>query len=468
MDHRRGAGLIIPKIPSSTISAGAGTGATKFKSPGKSPAKGSSSSISSGGKGSKPLSLSAISSSEGLDIFQKLQLVSKQARSTAKVDEMHSKQRKERHLDSKKSRPRMQRLDGVLRDGVNTMKTVAEDQADIYAYDSDDMYSDTDDDDDYSTTDSDSSNSGSDSDGEGDTAASSRKSSRAGSAKSNHSSSSNSRATKDSQSHNKGGKTHKGRKGGKAELADYPMPVQEPRWNAMSDPTDPFVQLALMQQDTTNVMGQTMGEINTKDPLAFLMEQPALGDVQRFRKKLKKEGVVAYGNDSITDDRTSSVVWASRTESAAAGMAKAMAGSGKLSKSERAKQYVDSIIKSQQARAEEETNAAKELDDIQDMEVSKSRAHKMGELHEAREHKRLDGLANANILAKQVEANKTELKQKSTALRLENKRAQELQAAEKARIADIIAWKARRCVCICICVCVCMCMCMRICLYPSH
>jgi hypothetical protein len=383
---RNGAGLIVPKIKKNTI----------VKSPIKGDTNGSKSRIS----------LENISNNENLDIFQKLQLVSRQARSTNKVVEMQSKKSKEKIMIKNNNLPRLNKVDKTMQNGIKVMKHVATEQSDIY-YDSDDQYSDTDDDDDYSDTESDES-------GE-----------------------SNEEYQNDTDVDNvseNSASIH-----GKRNTSHF-----EERYNEMSDPTDPFVQLTLMQADTTNALGQQMGEINTKDPLLYLMEQPELKSITKFRKKLKENGIIKSNKtNEITDDLLVSVVW--KFEASVKDMnMEAKMGIGKLSKSEQAKQYVDSMKKSQKLREEEKLNNIKEMEDMQDLEVSKSRAHKMGIMHELRENRRLEKLENDHIIAKQIETKKKELRDKSTALRLANKRQLELEAVEKARIADIILWKEQQ------------------------
>ena len=84
----------------------------------------------------------------------------------------------------------------------------------------------------------------------------------------------------------------------------------------MKDPTDPFNQLELMQQHRTNDLGQAIGETHNTDPLQAYLSEPALHAVVKFRKRLKKSGLVKSGRKNLieTGNRVSSVVWSMKQE----------------------------------------------------------------------------------------------------------------------------------------------------------
>jgi len=354
-----------------------------------------------------------------LDIFQKLKLVAKEAHTACSMDTLEREQRQARIIKKTHGKERIQKVDRQLREGTHIMKSVATEQSDIYQVDSEDMYSDTDDSDDYTDTETESDEEGDyedekekgsdEEEGDGDaseqdTSENSRKSSRASSKASS--------------------------RDGKAK-------------RFFLDATDPFVQLALMQADNTNDKGQVLGEISNADPLSFYTQQPALKDINKFRKSLKKNGLVAMGqqNLNLSDSRTVSVVWTPEIGDNSHLNVAAKMGIGKLSKTEQAKQYVEDIRKIQKQRAEEVIHLAKEMEDIQEMEVSKSRAFIAGNIYQEREARRLDKLENAAIVAAKLDDKKRELKDKQAKMKHEMKRKLELESIEKARIADIVNWK---------------------------
>lgn len=361
---------------------------------------------------------------EELDIFQKLQLVAKEARTACNLDTMERELRNERKIKKTKGKERIKNVDKRMREGTHMMRTVATEQSDIYQEDSDDMYSDTDDSDDYTDTES-------ESDEEGDFADEEEEEEE-------------NCGTADGSAQ---GTTENSRKSSKASSrASSQSEPSAADKRYFLDATDPFVQLALMQADNTNDKGQVMGEISNMDPLNFYTQQPALKDINKFRKALKKNGLVAMGknNLNISADRTVSVVWTPEIGTDNHENVAAKMGIGKLSKTEQAKQYVEDIRKIQKMRAEELVHLAKEMEDVQEMEVSKSRAFIAGNKHEERERRALDKLENASIVAAKLEEKKRELKQKAAQIKQEHKRKLELETVEKARIADIVNWKQNK------------------------
>ena len=50
-----------------------------------------------------------------------------------------------------------------------------------------------------------------------------------------------------------------------------------------------------MQQTRLNDKGQAMDEVRYEDPLQSYLAEPALHQINKFRKKLKKSGVVKAG-----------------------------------------------------------------------------------------------------------------------------------------------------------------------------
>ena len=80
---------------------------------------------------------------------------------------------------------------------------------------------------------------------------------------------------------------------------------------------------------------------------------------------------------------------------------------------------------------------------MQEMEVSKTRAFKLGILNETREARKLDLLENAAIVSRKIEEKKHDLKSVMTAAKLEKKHRDQLQTVEIERIKDIVEWKKR-------------------------
>ena len=410
-------------------------------SPGSSPFKSSKTSRTSAMSkktGTTMMSMSANvnasgSAEEKIDIFQKLKLVAREAHTACQIDELQREKRAAAKHAKTSAKPRIKKVDQTLREGTQVMRGVATEQSELFEVDSEDMYSATDSDDDYSDTESDS----------------------ASGTESSHSQEEEERSVVDGSDDDRRGSGKSGGSARKNSQSDRRKTSKASSISAASDKqqkfyldaTDPFVQLALMQADRTNDKGQVMGEISNHDPLQFYMQQPTLGDINRFRKSLKKNGLVKMGQQNLLIDpeRVTSVVWTPeaaehlRTENVAAKM-----GIGKLSKTEQAKQYVEEIKKVQKVRAEEAILLAKEMEDIQEMEVSKSLAYIAGLKYEAQEARKQDKLENAAIVAGKLEEKKREIKTKASGNKMDEKRRKELESMERARIQDIRQWKIAR------------------------
>ena len=78
-----------------------------------------------------------------------------------------------------------------------------------------------------------------------------------------------------------------------------------------------------------------------------------------------------------------------------------------------------------------------ELEDVQEMEISKTRAFKLGMVHEAREERRVRGLESAAIVSKKADDKARSERQARQAQRLEEKYREERNRSELARINDI-------------------------------
>ena len=295
----------------------------------------------------------------------------------------------------------MNKVDNILHMGTKTIRKVVTEQQSLFEdlYGGDNMYSDTDDDDDYTESESEDEDVEEGSDTGSRTSASSRKSS-----------------TK----------------------SDYTGSFD------MKDPTDPFNQLELMQQHRTNDLGQAIGETHNVDPLQAFLSEPALHDVVKFRKRLKS-GLVKSGRKNLieTGNRVSSVVWTLKQEKQSDSTMRRL-NQGKLSNTEQATLYIEQIKKYQRERDEELVAAQQELEDTQEMEVSKTRAHKLGMVHEAREARRIQQLESAAIFAKKAEEKRRTEKLERQAQRLEEKLMADRERKEMARLEDIALHKQEK------------------------
>ena len=171
-----------------------------------------------------------------------------------------------------------------------------------------------------------------------------------------------------------------------------------------------------------------------------------MGQISHFRRKLKIAGIVKDGKKNLmeTGNRSVSIVWGTQDtakSSAAAGQSK---GFGKKSKTEQAKLYVEEIKKFQKDREEERIAFENEMNDTQDMEVSKSQAFRAGIVQEAREARKRDIAENALILVKKEEDRKAQMKVAFHKSKKDQRRKDELERAEKARLADLISWKENK------------------------
>ena len=242
-----------------------------------------------------------IKSMKTLNLQERLNLVAREANAAAQLDTNAKITREKKRLASLKGPERMNKVDNILHMGTKTIRKVVTEQQSLFEdlYGGDNMYSDTDDDDDYTESESEDEDVEEGSDTGSRTSASSRKSS-----------------TK----------------------SDYTGSFD------MKDPTDPFNQLELMQQHRTNDLGQAIGETHNVDPLQAFLSEPALHDVVKFRKRLKKSGLVKSGRKNLieTGNRVSSVVWTLKQEKQSDSTMRRL-NQGKLSNTEQATLYIEQI-----------------------------------------------------------------------------------------------------------------------------
>lgn len=338
-----------------------------------------------------------------LNLQERLNLVAREANAAAQLDTNAKVSREKKRLASLKGQERMQKVDRVLQVGTKTMRQVATEQQSLFEdlYGGDNIYSDTDDDDDYTETESE-------------------------------------EEDYDEEGSDEGGATMSS--SSKASIkSDGDRSFDE------NDPTDPFNQLELMQRHRTNELGQAIGETHNGDPLQAYLSEPALHAVTKFRKKLKMSGLVKAGLKNLieTGNRLSSVVWTMKQEKQSDSTRRRL-NQGKLSNTEQALLYIEQIRKYQRERNEELVAAQQELEDTQEMEVSKTRAHKLGMVHEARETRRVNQLESAAILAQKAEDKKRSEKLERQAQRLEEKLIGDRERRELSRISDIASHKQEK------------------------
>ena len=203
--------------------------------------------------------------------------------------------------------------------------------------------------------------------------------------------------------------------------------------------------MELMQQTRLNDKGQAMDEVRYEDPLQSYLAEPALHQINKFRKKLKKSGVVKAGKKNLIEsgNRASSVVWTMRQTKQNDSTVRRI-NAGKMNSSELAALYVEDIKKYQKERNDERLAQMQELEDVQEMEISKTRAFKLGMVHEAREERRVRGLESAAIVSKKADDKARSERQARQAQRLEEKYREERNRSELARINDIAVHKQEK------------------------
>ena len=332
--------------------------------------------------------------------MQRLSLVAKEAQAEAELDTIAGINRGKKRVEKLRAPTRMRNVDRVLREGTGVMRNVTKEQSTLFAdlYGEENMYSDTDDDDDYTDTDEDEEEEEEEVDGDGEesdagsTPASSRKVSEA--------------------------------------------------FDPFNTTNDPFRVLELMQQNNLNDKGQAMGVARNEDPLQSYLAEPGLHQINKFRKKLKKSGIVKAGKRNLIEagNRVSSVVWTFR-QAKQNDSTQRRINAGKLSSNEQAQLYIEEIKNFQKERNDERLAHLQELEDVQDMEISKTRAHRVGVVHEAREERRIRQLESAAIAAKKAEDKARAERLERQTQRMEEKHRDERSRKELSRITDIAVHK---------------------------
>ncbi len=208
-----------------------------------------------------------------VDLLQRLSLVAREAQAEAELDTIAATRREKTRIESLKGPTRMKQVDEVLKQGTRVMRTVAAEQSNLFAdlYGEENIYSDTDDSDDYTATDDD--EDGSEEGG----------------------------GTEDSTSERTSASRSSRKSSNNSDLNDFGA-------------SDPFIQLELMQQTRLNDKGQSMDEARFGDPLQSYLAEPALHQINKFRKYLKMSVVVKAGKNNMVEcgNRASSVVWTMR------------------------------------------------------------------------------------------------------------------------------------------------------------
>lgn len=341
------------------------------------------------------------------DLLQRLSLVAREAQAEAELDTIAAIRKEKKRIDNLKGPKRMQQVDEVLKQGTRVMRSVAAEQSDLFAdlYGDQNMYSDTDDDDDY-TADED--------------------------------------EDEDEETATEDGGTEDGGSEANSTPGSSRRTSESTGFNPF-DASDPFTQLDLMQQNRLNDKGQAMDEARYDDPLQSYLSEPALHQINNFRKKLKKSGVVKAGKKNLIENgnRASSVVWTMRQTKQNDSTVRRI-NAGKMDSSELAILYVEDIKKYQKERNDERLAQMQELEDVQEMEISKTRAFKLGMVHEAREERRVRALESAAIVSKKADDNARSERLARQAQRLEEKYRDERNRSELARINDIAVHKQEK------------------------
>lgn len=191
--------------------------------------------------------------------------------------------------------------------------------------------------------------------------------------------------------------------------------------------------------------------LRCRDPLTALLESPLIGDIGRFRRGLKLAGIVARKNGKNIGEamrKSISSVWSRVVDDNAAD--NMLANMNKQFRQDQAsfeahsKRIASDVHRFQKDREEDFANALRALSDVQDMEVSKTRAHKLSVLREQREAKKQDALMAVMLKKKKLEdemllakrlnaAKKTLLRRQEEENVLEMARLQELKKFEEGR-----------------------------------
>jgi len=185
-----------------------------------------------------------------------------------------------------------------------------------------------------------------------------------------------------------------------------------------------------------------------QDHLTEFLGNPMVREINYFRRMLKTVGLVenASGkNMAEAGNRSVSVIWsytptAEEIQQKNLLNRKARIGGGKISKEEEARLYAEEIHRFQKQKEEEDKDKAKEMEDSQEMEISKTRAYKLGVLQEARAHRKEMLTESAAILKKKEEDQKMLARSENTRRKNEKKKLEDDKRLEAARIGDIRAW----------------------------
>jgi len=180
------------------------------------------------------------------------------------------------------------------------------------------------------------------------------------------------------------------------------------------------------------------------DPLTALLGSPLVGDIGRFRRGLKLAGILrpqggAHRNlAELGQRRVVSSVWAgAEVDDAADRLAASLSKQFRAEKATfeaQARRIAEDVQRFKKEREEEEEERVRMLEDTQEMEVSKSRAHKLAALTNAREAKKADAAVGAALRKKRADDDVALARREAAAKKAVQKRREDENTLEVARV----------------------------------